>query len=121
MPYPKPRVRRTGESLSQVKIRLVQEQRQRTLARQRQLLAEVVVDEDVQACNRATAEDEFEERTATESTEDKRLRTPTFLSSRVICCDVCIVVCLSLVISVTVSIALFSFLERRQQQLRDGL
>jgi hypothetical protein len=79
MPYPKPRVRRTGESLSQVKIRLVQEQRQRTLARQRQLLAEVVVDEDVQACNRATEEDEFEERTATESTEGKRVQTlPSF-------------------------------------------
>ena len=100
MPYPKPRVRRTGESLSQVKIRLVQEQRQRTLARQRQLLAE---------------EDEFEERTVTES-----LQTPTFLSSRVICCGVCIVVCLSVFISVIVSIALFSFLDRRSQ-LRDGL
>jgi hypothetical protein len=115
MPYPKPRIRRTGESLSQVKIRLVQEQRQRTLARQRQLLAQVLVHEDVLACDRATEEDEFEERTATES-----LQTPTFLSSRVICCGVCIVVCLSVFIFVIVSIALFSFLDRRSQ-LRDGL
>ncbi len=115
MPYPKPRVRRTGESLSQVMIRLVQEQRQRTLARQRQLLAEVLVHEDVLACDRATEQDEFEERTVTGS-----LQTPTFLSSRVICCGVCIVVCLSVFISVIVSIALFSFLVRRSQ-LRDGL
>jgi hypothetical protein len=121
MPYPKPRVHPKGESLSQVKIRLVQEQRQRTLARQRQLLAKVGVDEDVQACDRAKEDDEFEERTAaTESTEDKRVQTPTFISSRIICCGVCIVVCLSLFISVIVSITLFSFLERRQQ-LRDGL
>jgi hypothetical protein len=120
MPYPKPRVRGKGESLSQVKIRLVQEQRQRTLARQRQLLAEVVVDEDVQLCDRATEEDKFEERTATESTEDNRVQPPSFLSSRVICCGVCIVVCLSLFIYVVVSIALFSFLERRQQ-LRNGV
>ncbi len=120
MPYPKPRRRGKGESLAQVKIRLVQEQRQRTLARQRQLLAEVVVDEDVQAYDRNTEKDEFEDRTASQSTEDIRVQPPSFLSSRIICCGVCIVVCLSLFISVVVSIALFSFLERRQQ-LRNGV
>jgi hypothetical protein len=120
MPYPKPRIRGKGESLAQVKIRLVQEQRQRTLARQRQLLAEVVVDEYVQAHDRIKVIDEFEDRTASQSTADIRFQPTSFISSRVICCGVCIVVCLSLFISVSVSIALFSFLEKRQQ-LRNGI
>ncbi len=124
MPYPKPRGPGKGESLAQVKIRLVQEQRQRTLARQRQLLAEVVVDEDVRACDRATEEDSNidieEDKLVTPAQYENRVRDPSYISFRVLCCGVCLVLSLSVFIVVFVATSLFIYLERREE-IRDEL
>jgi hypothetical protein len=116
MPYPKPRVRPTGESLAQVKTRLIHEQRQRTVARQRQLLAEVNQDEDVQDSNIDNEEDEQ----VTQAQDENRVRDPSYISIRVLCFGVCLVLSLSVVIAVFVAIELFIYLERRQE-IRDEL
>ena len=117
MPYPKLRVRPTGESLAQVKNRLIEEQSQRTVARQRHLLAEVEIDANIQD---SEGDEEVPEEVR-QATEENRVQgVPSCISFRVLCCGVCLVLLLSIVITVFVSITLFSFLERRQQ-IRDEL